>query len=162
MTDDFGVVDLSEVSDLQDFSDPVPAGWYQCMIEKWDDDREVNKEGGKIPKGTKGTNFTFKVVEGEHTERRFWANYWHYAKSAAFFKSLYKASGMFTDDELNGPMDILGERDRLVGAELWVRVNKVGPRGDYGAKNDVKMYKHLDEYSPEEEASNEEFDSLRP
>lgn len=165
MTDEF-IVDMSDVDDYDgnDFT-PLPRGVYRVMVESYTEDREVKNAGGKIPKGTKGTNFAFIVVDDENYEgRKLWASYWHHPVTAGFFKQLYKASGAFSDDEFQGSMDILENRDRIIGQELYVKVAIRPAKGEYSASNDVKAFIHVDDHkeAPTASGGDADIDDLMP
>lgn len=145
------VVNMDDVETFDNTA--VPAGWYRCIVRQWSVEQEVKNKGGKIPQGTKGTQFVFEVVEdeandGKYIGRRFWANYWHHPITAGFFKSLYQASGAFDPEELAGQQDLLGMRDRVVNAELWVKVTVQKATDRYDASNNVKGFKSLEDYEP--------------
>lgn len=136
---------------------PVPSGWYKVEVTNYED-QEMQNDGKKLKAGTKGTSWEFTIAEGEYENRKFWTNHWHAASSLPFMKALFRASGAFTDDELEGSLS-LDDRGSVEGQELWVKVKLVPETPQWSAKNDVKDYKKLDEYQP---PSTDNDDSLMP
>lgn len=146
MSDGF-VLNLEDVEDKQ--FDVMPRGWYRVAVTNWSEEINGNpvvikNEGSKLPVGTKGTNWEFTVVDDEKYETwKLWASYWHHIQTAGFWKALYKASGAFSDEELKQDMDMLEERDRIIGCEMWAQVSVKKYKGE--DQNTIKALKHLSE-----------------
>jgi len=158
MTDEF-VVNFDDVEDTEFDNTPVPPGWYRVMVDSYSEEYGngneivIKRKDGKLPEGTKGTSWAFKIVDDDkHDGRMIWATYWHHGKTVGFWKTLYKASGVFVDGELAEDMDLLNERERVVGAEMWAQL-KVTKSKDYEPKNDIRTLKHLDERKAKAAAS---------
>lgn len=149
MSDDF-VMDMGDVKE-GGFEVAAP-GWYRLLISSYSEDIQgnevvVKRDDGKLPQGTKGTSWEFQIVDDDDNEgKKVWTTYWHHPSTASFWKTLYRASGSFSDEELDGTagkMDILGERDRAVGQEVWGRLGVKTYNGK--ESNDIKELKHLDQ-----------------
>ncbi len=66
-------LDLSS-ADASGF-DAIPSASYNCVVFKIEA-IEIEKEDGKLPKGTAGYNVQFKVDGGEFDNRRVWNRYY--------------------------------------------------------------------------------------
>lgn len=135
-------LDFSDVEAAEGFP-VVPRGWYKVRVID-DNERVIQNAGGKLPQGTKGINFTMVIIEGEHTDKKVFSNFWLHPTSFPYLKAFMKKSGAFTQDQLASnrisPREIC---ETLEGAELWadVRVKKYMDND----QNDVKGFKALDE-----------------
>lgn len=128
--------DVTEVS-----FDPIPAGTYRMEITGVEE-RAVKNEGGKNPVGTPMLNWEFTVKDGEYDGRHVWMNTVLAGGGLGQLKSLIRATGRFTDDDLNGDLDIDPEND-IVGAEVAVTV-RIRKSSEYGDSNDVRSVKSLE------------------
>ncbi len=162
MSDESFVFNLGEV-ETPDY-DLMPSGWRKFVISKYNTEKsdgtpiQVNKDGGKLPQGTGGTNWEFTVIDDENYDgRKVWETYWHHANTMGFWKSLYRAADAFTDEELESEIDILEERDRIVGCEFWGQVGIKKGSGGYDDQNTIKSFKKLSEREAPKEA---EFNPL--
>jgi hypothetical protein len=140
MTDADAFIDLTDTESYGTGYDPVPRGWYTCVISDWEAS-EVKKENGKFPQGTPGTNWELTIDEGEYENRKLWINHWHHSKSLPFLKGFLEATGKFEADELSGRVDINDARDRALGARIQARAVVRPAKGEYDARNDVKAVK---------------------
>ena len=133
---------------------PVPGGWYRAMITKYETQWQSgdpivtgNKPGAKLPKNTRGTQWIFTIVDDDEYEgRTFRSVYWHHASTGSFWKVLYKATGLFTEEQLNSRMNMLAHRDEILNSEVKMRLIVKGKDSDeYGKQNEIKAIKHLDD-----------------
>lgn len=142
--DDDVVIDMSEVEESKGF-ELLPTGWYLVDITD-DNEREVKKEGGKIPFGTKGANITFTVAEGPFEGRKVWDGFWNHSSSFPYLKKLMAKSGKFTEGT-NVKMTFSQIIEQLDGARLWAKVGIRKGTGEYEDQNQIKEYKAEDERS---------------
>lgn len=142
MSDDF-TLDFSDTEAMGGSFDPIPAGWYKVAIDNYDD-AEV-RNAGKLPAGTPGTNWQFVVDGGEHDGRKLWTNHWHHPKTLGFMKGMLLATEEFTEDELNGQVDLHSIRDRALGKTLAARVKVRKATDQYDARNEIGAFKPVDE-----------------
>jgi len=135
--------------------EPLPSGWYRVMVDGWSEEYgngnpiAIKKEDGEIPKGTKGTGWQLNVVDDSDYEGRvLFNNMWHHPSSGGFWKAFYKATGVFSEEELSKPMDILAQRDRIVdvGAEMYCRVKVRKATEQYDASNKIVGFMSTEEY----------------
>lgn len=148
MSEDTFVMNMDEVED-KTFGDIIPNGWYKAVVTNYSEERHngseviVKNAGGKLPQGTKGTEWMFTLVETPDAKFdgwKLWTTYWHHGNTASFWKGLYKAAGV----EAVGKVDLLELRDEALGEELWIRVGSKTSPG-YDPQNVVKGLKHLSE-----------------
>ncbi|MEQ1675047.1 MAG: hypothetical protein ABL876_00015 [Chitinophagaceae bacterium] len=146
MPDIGGIGAAGEDSDFLDFSDieesagfgAVPAGWYPMVVTGYRDITTVTP-GGKLPVGTKGTQFEFTIDEGfPYAGRKVWNNYWHARQNLPMLKGLATISGQYTTDQLNeGKHSYESLRDGI----MWGKVNMLlairPARGNYNESNNV-------------------------
>jgi hypothetical protein len=120
--------------------DALPTGKYHVKLTDWDQTETQN--AGKLPAGTPGINAEFTVQDGPNENRRLWNNFWIAESTLGFLKSFLKASGQFTEDELNSE-EFSFDWDDLVGVDLVV---KVGVRKYNGEdRNNINGYLPYDE-----------------
>lgn len=118
--------------------DPIPGGNYHVKIT---DGSEVEtKNDGKLPAGTPGINWEFTVQDGEHAGRKVWTNQWIHPKTIGFLKGTLVATGRFTEEETEAE-DFDLDIDKVIGADLYVRVAYRPATSEYDASNDVKSIK---------------------
>lgn len=143
---DVNLDDLTvDFTDVQggDF-DAIPSGKYHIAITDYS--TTETKNAGKLPVGTPGINWEFTVQEGPFENRKLWTNHWIHPNTLGFLKGMLKASGKFSDEELEGQLP-KGWYDRAVGAEL---VAKVGTREYNGNDvNDIKGFKPMSTWEGE-------------
>lgn len=135
------VIDMSEVEEAKGF-EVIPSGWYLADITD-DSEREVGKEGGKIPYGTKGVQFTFTIAEGPYEGRKIWDGFWFHPSSYPYLKKLMAKSGRF--DDVNARRSAGDIIDSLNGARLWIKVGIRKGKGEYEDSNNIREYKSEDE-----------------
>jgi hypothetical protein len=105
--DDFSV-DFTGVEAMGAGFEAKPNGWYKCTITKIG--KTETKNAGKLPAGTPGANVEFTVICGpngpdeKYQGQKIWSNYWLHPNNIGFLKGLLRASGEFTEEELNGPL----------------------------------------------------------
>jgi hypothetical protein len=131
---DFTGIDFTDVQGGQ--FDALPSGRYAVRVTDWSETE--TKNAGKLPAGTPGINWEFTVQEGEYEGRRLWTNHWLHPNTLGFLKSMLKATGKFTDDQLDGKLEWNGPDD-VLDAELVVKVSKRNSE-QYGEQNDIKGY----------------------
>ncbi len=155
MTDIVDPMDFAEDDDLMiDFTDvqaksfePVPPGWYVLEVKDYEN-RETKNKGKVMPAGTPGTNWEFHIVDHEKYEgKRIWSGQWHHPSSLGFMKAMLQASGVFTEEELSGPIQG-AYRDRVLGTRMRCKVIVKAGTGGYSDKNEINAYKPMGEDVP--------------
>lgn len=135
------VIDFTDQEAYGTGYEPLPRGWYDCVITDWEAS-EVKKEGGKFPSGTPGTRWELTVDDGsEHDGRKLWINHWHHAKSIPFLKGFLQATKIFTDEELNSRLHPDDFRERALNARVQARAVIKEATGGYDKTNEVKSIK---------------------
>ena len=136
------VVDLSDVKG-GDF-DAIPAGAYPVTISDWS--TTATKNEGKLPAGTPGINWEFTVTDGQYENRKLWTNHWIHPNTMGFLKGLLKATGRYTDEELEGNLGSLSAvADKVLGAEVTAVVIVRKYQGD--DRNEIKKFRKAGEAS---------------
>lgn len=99
-----------------------PKGTYRVKIT--DCEVRVTSEKAKNP-GEEYLNLELTIQEGDYSGQKFWVSLFPtIAKALGIVKGFMRATGRWTDDELNSPELDLGSwedfYDRMEGAELLV------------------------------------------
>lgn len=137
-------LDFSDVEDAPGF-EPLAAGWYPVVVTGWKE-QTVKNVGGKLPAGTKGTQFEFTVMDGhEKARRKVWNTYWHSKAQLPYLKAFLRATGQFTDEHLSSGLTYDQMRDGAVGGELLARLTIQPGNEQYGPQNRVAAVKAYDE-----------------
>lgn len=107
-------VDFSGV-EVKNF-DPLPVGSYKCKIT--DGSVEDSKDGpsDKNPTG-QYINFEFTVQEGPFADRKTWRNAPIGGTGVGILKAILAATGKFTDEALDGPLNFSIQND-LIGSDV--------------------------------------------
>jgi hypothetical protein len=130
-------IDFSDVTG-GDF-DALPAGAYNVAVTDWS--KTETKKEGKIPEGTPGINWEFTVQDGDFENRKLWTNHWIHPKTLGFLKTFLVKSGAYTEEDVEGQLDI--DPDRVLGSELVAVVTVRKYKGD--DRNDIKKFKKAGE-----------------
>jgi len=140
---------------------PIKPGWYRVMVTAWSSSWPssgkpviTTKPDGKMPQGTRGTVWQFQVVDDEQYEgKSITYSLWHHPQSVGYWKTLYMATGLWSEDELDEDLNILAMRDEIVdnGVEMAVRLGVRKGNEEYGPSNVVRGFKHLDEYESDDD-----------
>lgn len=124
--------DSSKHDDMNDYT-PFPAGDYLCQISKSEIKANKKKDGKYI-------NLTFKIIEGEHKGRIFWAlmniqnpNQQTVEIANKEFATICRAAG------LNKVQDT----EELHGIPMTVKVKITPAKDDWPAKNTPIGYSRL-------------------
>jgi hypothetical protein len=142
------------LADVEDRSfEALPAGRYRLKIADYEM-REV-KQDGKLPKGTPMINWEFNVVcnakdgDDKYANRKLWMNSIIHERTLFNLKGLLRATGRFTDEDLEGELDF--EPEDVLGYEVIGVVAQREYNGDM--VNDVKRVVALSEGETEETRS---------
>jgi hypothetical protein len=136
-------IDFTDVEGAGGFT-PLPNGRYLLEVTDWE--LTETKNPGKLPVGTPGIKWEFTVVDGEHENRKLWANHWIAATTLPFLKGFLAATGVFTEEQLNGPLGSvtdIGEKVLEAEARVCAKVGRQRGNDDY---NDIKGFFPADQY----------------
>lgn len=143
-------INLTDVDDRS--FEALPAGRY--ILKVTDYELRETKGEGKLGKGVPMINWEFTVqsdVKGDETykNRKLWMNTVIHETTLFSLKALLRASGAYTDADLQGELDF--EPDEVLGSDV---VGVVAQREYNGDKvNDVRRVKALSDDEKEEAAS---------
>jgi hypothetical protein len=107
-----------------------------------------SKGGAKLPTGTPGLTFEFTVQEGKYENRRVWNNFWIHPNTLGFLKTCLGATGEFTEEELEGDLDLSDgdeEFGRVIGLDLVITTKIRPAKGEYDERTEIKGYYPYDE-----------------
>jgi hypothetical protein len=120
--------------------DAIPAGFYVVAVTGYDE-VETSESAKKLGPGVPGINWEFTVQEGEYQGRKLWTNTYFHQSTLPMLKGLLKASGLFTDEQLNGQINF--EPDMLMRARLGVKVRVRNYNNE--DRNDIQRFLTEDE-----------------
>jgi len=120
-----------------------PVGWYLCAITDWEE-VEVGPTAKKLPVGTKGTNWEFTIQDGEYESKKLWTRHYHHPTTLPFLKGMLKCLDEFTEEELNGALNINEIRERALGCDLLVKNTHRTYEGE--KRDNVAGFKNKSEY----------------
>ncbi len=136
-------------ADVSDAFEPVPSGVYTLRI----DEAEV-KEAGESAKhpGSQYIAWTLKIEGGDFEGQNVWTNTVvdhgecdcseedTFNKGLFQLKGLYKATGKFTEKDLNSASFEIDPND-IIGEVVRARVIRKGREEDeYGVQNQIKKF----------------------
>lgn len=104
-------IDMGEAPDYE----PIPAGWYDCVLSDWEWVEESQTSGEPYIK------FEFAVDEGEFEGRKLWRNSSVQTKALPYLKKLLLALGADADD-VGGEFDADDLIPDLVGNPCRIKV----------------------------------------
>lgn len=122
-------VNFADVEE-SDFS-PLPRGTYNAVIFECEQTETQNE--GKNPAGTPMLKWTFQITDEEYKNRRAWMNTVLAGGGIGMLKALLKATGQFTDEELNAD-DFDLDPDDVIGAPVGLVITQ-GTNPNTGEKN---------------------------
>jgi hypothetical protein len=129
------------LTDIDDRSfEALPASRYILKVTDFEM-REVRNDG-KVPKGTPMINWEFTVQsdrqgDTKYQNRKVWMNTVIHERSLFNLKALLRATGAFTDEQLEGELDF--DPDEIVGSEvIGVVSQREYPPGSGEMTNDVR------------------------
>jgi hypothetical protein len=143
------------LTDVQDRSfEALPAGKYVVKITDWEMRETKDNPGNKLPAGTPMVNWEFTVLreaggDTKYENRKLWMNSILHEKTLFNLKALLRATGNFSDGDLEGEIDF--EPAEQVGAEMIAVVTQREYNGD--TTNDVKRVMGLSTQDREGAAS---------
>jgi hypothetical protein len=143
-------INLTDVDDRS--FEALPAGRYVLKITDYE--MKETSGSGKLGKGVPMINWEFTVqsdVKGDdkYKNRKLWMNTVIHETTLFSLKGLLRASGAYTDADLQGEIDF--EPDEVVGADVIGVVAQREYNGDM--VNDVKRVKALSDDDREEVSS---------
>lgn len=119
--------------------DPVPSGWYKCIIE--DSKMEPTSNGGAM------MALTMKIIEGDYANRKLFDRLNLQNANPQAVEIAYKTLSAIS--RAAGVMQVQNST-QLHNIPMWVKAKYVGPEKDksdpnkvYDPKNDVKGYDHI-------------------
>lgn len=113
------LVDFSQVEDAQE---PVPAGWFECALEKF-------QEGDAQSSGEPIVTLTFTITEGEYAGRRLYRTHSLQSNALWALKRTCLALGASNED-LQGSVEIDDLLGGLIGAQCQIKTKIVRVDGE--------------------------------
>lgn len=119
--------------------EPIPAGKYSAKFTngEW---RETGPQA-KNP-GAAMYNAEFTIQGGEFEGRKVWTNFVMVDNSLFRLRNFLEATGRFTNDQLEGDLDI--EMHELFGADVTLDVRYKPATDQYDASNDIRKFLSAD------------------
>jgi hypothetical protein len=145
MADEEFSVNFAEVS--EGFG-VIPAGWYAVRIDNYET-RKTNADAKKYP-NCPMINWTFKVTGDFMKGRNVWGNTLIHPDQLGNIKSMLRATGQFTDEELNASDFTIRPKD-YINMELAVKVRIRQYNNE--DRNDVQSYKAISDVAEEDWAT---------
>jgi len=144
-------IDLTGVEDRS--FEALPAGRYKVKLTDYEMRETKGAEGAKLPKGTPMINWEFTVVsdtkgDEQYKNRKLWSNSIIHPTTMFNLKRLLKASGLYSEEDLQGDLDF--DPEEIVGnsEEMVAVVSQRTYNGDQ--VNDVKRLIGMHEIKEEE------------
>lgn len=105
------LIDMGQAPDYE----PIPAGWYDCVLSEWEYVEESESSGEPYIK------WTFAVDEGEHEGAKLFRNSSCQVKALPYLKRILLALGA-DPDEVSGEFDTDEIIPDLVGNPCRIKV----------------------------------------
>jgi hypothetical protein len=150
-------LDFTDVEGAGGFQ-PLPRGTYLLTVTDWEL-TEVKNAGGKLPVGTPGIRWEFVVEDGDYENRRLWTSHWLTAQSMPYLKGFLAATGVFSEEELAGPLGKASEVANRVVDERPKVAAKVRIQKNNSDFNEISAFLPASEYKG---ADAERSNSLMP
>lgn len=118
--------------------DPIPSGWYVAEIIESEEKDTKSGNGSYL-------QLTFKVIEGEYSERQIWArlNLNNPNSTAVEIAQKDLSAICHAVNEMN-----LTDSAQLHGKPMRIKVSVRPASGDYDASNEIKGYEPLNGSKP--------------
>jgi hypothetical protein len=129
----------------RDFS-AIPAGRYIAKVTDFEMRETKDKPDNKLPAGTPMINWEFTIESSttgdtQFANRKVWMNTIIHEKVLFQLKGLLRATGAYTQEQLDGEIDF--EPSDVLGATLAVVVTQREYQGEM--RNDVRRVRALSE-----------------
>ncbi len=94
--------------------------------------------------GSKYLNWTFTIQSGKYADRNVWYMTSLLPQALFGLKGLAAASGEYTEEELEGSLNIRQMMERLMGTEVIIET-KIKSSKDYDDQTNIKKIYHVDD-----------------
>ena len=127
--------DASQVAPDTGLSDPVPAGWYNVMIDE-SEMKPTKQEGGMR------LALRFNIIDGQYANRKIFSGLNLRNANPVAQEIAYKQLSAIC--HAVGVMQVQ-DSQQLHGRPLKVKVKVRAASGDYEASNEITAYKNINE-----------------